>query len=497
MINGKSIFEDSSRQILINFIKDQQNQERISVNASIFDLLEKRIIKQLQRKLVADLGSETASKVMERIAPINYYRKVIDKLSTIYQYSVIRKVIGGTESDKDLLAWYEDELNINDKMNRNNEFYNAYEYALLQFMLKDPEGLLQKRSPFVRTIPNHEFLVMNVDNVDPSAADIYIIFMDPIKMGAETIDVYHVYTDNEFMVLSGKGDVLTEEMERLDQDGSNPFRTVPFVYANASENLVMPLLQDDDFEMSLLIPLLLTDLNYATKFQSFSTIITIDADDEKLKLNPDTIINIKTDEGSDAASIQTLKPTVDIDKVLQLCSSEISLWLTGKGIRPGSIGTLSADSFASGVSKMIDESDTYESRIKQIEKYKHVEKVFWDKILKIYHPIWAAGGQIDNTSIFTSTAEVQVIFPQPRPMQTRLELLQELGEAISLNLESRRGALKALYPDWDEDEIDEKLAEIDAEKTFNAMFEVEGGTEQDGNQDSSEGAGGFDGGSEV
>ncbi|NIT59751.1 MAG: hypothetical protein GWN00_27070 [Aliifodinibius sp.] len=206
--------------------------------------------------------------------------------------------------------------------------------------------------------------------------------------------------------------------------------------------------------------------------------MTIDADDEQLKLNPDTIINIKTDEGSDSASIQTLKPTVDIDKVIQLASSQISLWLTAKGIRPGAIGTMNKDSFASGVSKMIDESDTYESRVKQVEKYRKVEKEFWDKILKVYHPVWVANGAIDNSDIFTSTAYVQTVFPQPRPMQTRMELLKELDEAIGIGLESRRGALKALYPEWSDSEIDEKLAEIDAERTFNALFEVGDGEEQ-------------------
>jgi hypothetical protein len=277
-------------------------------------------------------------------------------------------------------------------------------------------------------------------------------------------------------------------MLRLEQDGLNTFGTVPFVYANNSENLVMPELQDDDLEMSLLVPLLLTDLNYATKFQSFSTLYTIDADDEKLKINPDTIINIKTEEGAESASIGSLKPTVDIDKVLSLASSEVSLWLTAKGIRPGAVGSINKDSFASGVSKMIDESDTYESRIKQIAEYKIVESEFWDKILKVYHPVWVGAGEIDNTALFSPGAEVETIFPQPRPMQTRVELLQELGEAISFNLESRRGALKQLNPEWTDDDIDEKLAEIDADRTFNAMFEVEDDEEQDGNQNQDQGS---------
>lgn len=480
-----SILADESRKAILAYINDNSNTQRLSTNADLFQLLEKRIIEQLKNKLIADLGSDTASKVMERLAPINYYRKVIDKLSTIYQYGVIRRVSNGTDADKDLLVWYEKELGINSRMNTNNEFYNAYCYSLLHFMLKEPQGLVGKRSPFMRSIPNHEFLVMNLDSVDPSEADIYIIIMDPIHVNEELVGVYHVYTDDEFMVLSSKGEILHSEMERLDQDGMNTFGTVPFVYANASENLVMPELQDDDMNMALLIPLLLTDLNYATKFQSFSTIITIDADDEKLKLNPDTIVNIKTEEGGERASVESLKPTVDINDVLQLASSQVSFWLTAKGIRPGAVGNLTADNLASGVSKMIDESDTYESRVKQIEKYKIVEREFWDKILKVYHPSWVASGEIDNTTIFSPNAEIETIFPQPRPMQTRIQLLQELGESIALNLESRLGALKALNPEWTKDEIEEKMAEIDAERTFKSLFETEdeNGKEQNGNED--------------
>lgn len=484
----QSIFTEGSRKAILNFIKSQPNQARVDTNGAIFQLLEKRITDLLKAKLISDLGQDTASKVLERMAPINYYRKVIDKLTTIYQYGVYRKVINGTEADADLLVWYEKELDINSRMNTNNEFYNAYCYSLLQFMLKEPSGLTMKRSPFCRTIPNSQFLVMNIDSVDPAEADIYILFMDPIKVGDQVVEVYHVYTDDEFMVMDGKGDIVESEMVRLDQDGLNSFGTAPFVYANASENLVMPELQDDDLEMSLLVPLLLTDLNYSTKFQSFSTLYTIDADDSELKINPDTIINLKTEEGAESASIGSLKPTVDIDKVLSLASSEVSLWLTAKGIRPGAVGSLNKDSFASGVSKMIDESDTYESRIKQIAEYKNIEQVFWDKILKVYHPVWVGAGEIDNTALFSSEAEVETVFPQPRPMQTRLELLQELGESISLNLESRKGALKALNPEWSDDEIEEKLAEIDADRTFNAMFEVENGEEQDGNQDQDQGS---------
>ncbi|NIT59750.1 MAG: hypothetical protein GWN00_27065, partial [Aliifodinibius sp.] len=58
--------------------------------------------------------------------------------------------------------------------------------------------------------------------------------------GVSETAVYHVYTDDEFMIMNSKGEVIQSEMERLEQDGSNPFGEVPFVYVNNSENLVMP-----------------------------------------------------------------------------------------------------------------------------------------------------------------------------------------------------------------------------------------------------------------
>lgn len=467
-----TITTESMRKNIASYIDD--NTKRIQHNEKIFRILEGEIKSLVVEKLYDDLGTRSASAAIERTAPINYYRKVIDKLTNIYNQGVVRKVVDGTDSDQELLSWYEKELDFNQKMNANNEFYNAFRYSLLHITLDDPkfEGD-NTRMPFIRSIPNHEFLVMNLSHVDPTAPDAIIVFMGK-KTDPNTLreySIYFVYTDYEFIIIDQDGNLLTQMMDELGQEYINQFMTTPFVYTNGSDSLVMPLIQSDDLDMALLVPLLLTDLNYAVKFQAFSVFVAIDVDDKKIEISPNSILSLKSDPGGgEKPSFDTIKPTIDISETLDLASSQISLWLTSKGIRPGVIGTAN-DKFSSGISKMIDEGDTYESREKQIVEYKKTESIFWYKLLHKFHPVWVANGYIENRTIFSPDAWVDTIFPKPKPMQTMLEQLQELQAAMDAGLESRRGALKALHPDWDDTEIDDKLAEIDGESMFNAMFE--------------------------
>jgi hypothetical protein len=329
---------------------------------------------------------------------------------------------------------------------------------------------------------------MNTSKVDPTSSDVVILFMG--KKDDEQI--YHVYSDDEFVIINGKGDIKADLMADADMDGSNPYGSKPFMYANKSQNLVMPKLQVDDLEMALLVPLLLTDLNYAAKFQAFSMFVATDIDAQDIEISPNVVLHLKSDPTGDKPSFTTIKPDVDISEVLSLSASEISLWLSSKGIRPGALAQVGPDQFSSGISKMIDESDTYESRMEQIELYKDFEADFWDKLLKVMHPIWVASGLIDNRTIFSPSASVVTSFKDPQPLKSRIEVINEVKELIDNGLESRKGALKTLFPDWDDDQIEAKLQEIDDEakvKVKAMMATMQQGVDDErptSNQDESE-----------
>jgi len=464
MIN---LFDESTRKAIAEFIKGEQ--PRLSYNGQIFQILEGNLKPLLNQRMLDDLGPDSVKAAQTRTAPINVLEKVVDKQTSIYSGRVVRRVEGPnvTDSDRELLKWYEDVLDMNQKMSSNNEFFNAYQYALLQIALNIKAGELTGK-PFIRSAPNHQFLVLNDQySVDPTSPDLIILCIGAYKddLGREHTK-FALYTDQQYVIMNESGELLLGEMQKRDQDGTNPYGVTPFEYANASQNMVMPMVQTDNLDMALLIPLLLTDLNYAAKFQCFSLFVSIDIDDQKISISPNSILRLKSDPKGDKPDFKVIKPEVDISEVLNLAASEMGLWLSTKGIRPGTVGTVGQDNFASGVSKIIDESDTFESKNKQIILYMAFEKRFWDRLFRHIHPVWVETRKIENTALLSEGAYIVTEFEKPVPLQTRGEKVTDLDLEVTAGFISRKRAVAALNPDLSEDALEELMEEINEERVI-------------------------------
>lgn len=461
------LFRENDRKMIGKFIKSEQ--DRLSYNSDIFKILEGNLKDLLEERMKTDLGNKSFEQAKTRIAPINVFKKIVAKQTAIYNQPVIRTVEGGNEKDAELLRWYEKTLNLNMRMSRNNYFFNAFLYSLLQITLTDVDPVSMMGRPFIRTVPNHQFLVMSTSETNPTSPDVVILCMDPvINEKGEPEECYYVHTNRQFVIMDAEGKIHVGEMNRMGVEGVNPYGTTPFIYNNYSENLAMPMIQADNKEMALLIALLLTDLNYAVKFQAFSMFVGIDIDDSKVEISPNSIMYLKSDGSGNSPSFSAVKPTIDITETLSLASSQMSLWLTSKGIRPGAVAQLGADQFSSGVSKMIEESDTYESVKEQIAIYEQAENAFWNKLLKQIHPFWVAGRRIENTTPFTMTAEVRVKFTQPKPMQSRGQLIDELTKEVQAGFTTLEQAVRKLNPEMDEAAVNAMIEEAKAELAMKA-----------------------------
>lgn len=460
------LMSDAVRKSLAAYIVKEQY--RLNFNEDIFFIMEGNIKTLLEKKMLADLGEESFKEAWTRETPINIFEQLINKQSRLYNREVIRSVQGPNVSDQDkaLLSWYEETLDIDKKMNTHNEKFNAFQYALLHIALNDvgPTGM---GKPFIRSTPNHHFLVYNEpNNPDPSKGDAIIICMGKSSSPysrAKDKNIYAVYTNDQYIIMDSEGDVLPDEMIRRDQDGVNPYGVLPFAYANGSEDLVMPMIQQDNKDLTLLIPLMLTDLNYAVKFQCFSVFVAIDIEDSKIRISPNAILKLKSDPKGEKPSFEAIKPSVDIAESLNLAASEMGLWLTTKGIRPGTVGTIGADTFASGISKIIDESDAYENEKRQMKVYAAFERDFWDRLMRHIHPTWVQGNRIENRHILSEGSYVVTKFTDPVPLQTRGQMVSELNAEVAAGFTTRKRAIKKLNPEMSDEQIQDLAAEIGGE----------------------------------
>lgn len=448
------------QQTIPSIIKDiQKNKSRLEGNYELFDIFEGNLLPYVEESMKCQLSPQSYDQAKHRIAPINVLRRIIDKLSKIYQQNPTREVINGTDSDAELLSWYEEKLNINEMFNQSNEFTNLQKNNLIEIFID--EGM-----PKIRVYSAHQFWPYSSNKVDPTDPTEIALFDG--DMNVDGRDTLRFYSNDQFYIADSEGNVLSKEMNELGNGaGVNPFGVLPFVYVNTSANLLVPRPDTDTLAMSILIPILFSDLNHAVQFQSFSMMYGIDIDIKNIKRAPNAFLDLKSDPDTETTpQLGSIKPEVDIDQVLGLVASELSLWLNTRGIKPGSIGSLDGGSFASGISKMIDEMDVSEHRQKQVTIYRNAEKDFWNKLLHHMHPFWVSHGMIENRTLFSKGASVSTNFKPQVPMLRRGDMIKDLKEEVASGFTTNKRAIKELNPNMSNAEVDDLIEEIAEEQSI-------------------------------
>lgn len=440
----------------------ENHKSYLGFNYELLDIYDNNIGEYIERDLKDQLSPQSFQQAMHRLSPINILPKVIDKLTNIYQTAVTREVVEGNETDIFIFDKYREMMRVNEKMNIANELFNLCQSTLLYPKVRN--GI-----PILSSIENDKFIVHSSDPMNPTEVTEIILLAGK----RNDVSIYWCWDANYFWVTDSDGKTRYDIMAEFEnEDGLNPIGRLPFVYINESQRCLMPKQDKDMMKIIKLIPVMLSDLNLAAMFQCFSILYTIDAKQENLQFAPNAMWNLKSDPTSDKApQIGSIKPNVDYTQVMSLTESQLSMWLGTKGIKASSIGGLTQDNFASGISKIIDEMDTFEARQKQTTTFEQAEKELWDLILNGMHPYWQKTGQIAISGTFSPTAFIKTEFAVQLPTQTRGQVVKDVKEEFMARFTTRRRALKKINPEMSDREI-EKL-EIELDEEFSSDLEDE------------------------
>jgi hypothetical protein len=437
----------------------ESRSKYIKENQKLYTAIEGNLGELVLGALSQTLSPATFAVASQRISPVNILRKVADKLATIYQQNPVRLVQDGSEADADLLSWYEKSFRMNEIMNSVNEYYVVSKVAAVM-------PFVHKGIPRLRALQASKFVVYSNDPVDPTHVTHFITIQGKTKdsYGQDAIK-YEAWTDSEYLIFNSKGEILRSEMNYLgNPEGLNPFGKIPAVYVNRSSSELTPDVDGDMLRMTMLVPLFLTDLNVGAMFTVWPIMWTRDVNIKDFAYSPQTTIQMFTDPTvMQKPEIGTIEPKMDIPNQLMLLQSQLSVWLSTKNIRPASVGELTVENFASGVSKMIDEGDTVEERKRQVELFKNVEEKLWDLIINNMQPVWIRSGMVENRAMFPLGSKVETDFPMQIAFTTRGQVVSDLKNEVDAKFLTRRMAIKRLNPSWNDSQIDELMAEIDAE----------------------------------
>lgn len=464
---------------LVNKIEEilkyiESKQEYLELSKEMFEVLEGDIHSKLKQALRVQLLSDASfNSAVQRIPPINIMKRISQKLTQIYSTNPKRTaLIDGINMEPAQLVvdYYADIFNLNTKFNDVDFFGNSIRYSSSEPYV-DASGL-----PKLRVIPSHNFLVWSDDNIEPSVPTVFIKSMGEIKKSERVVKIYWLYSDEEFLEIDSDGVILRQE--------ENPYGVMPQSYFNDSSYMLMPFHEIDLLKMSLLIPLLYTDMNDATRYMAYSLIYTLDADSSDFERNPNVIIDLKSDDPNKNPSIGTLEPKVDIPNVIELIKTQMADWLETKGLRSGQ-GDVGVSNNASGISLMIQEIDTTQRLKERMIKFEQYEADFWSRMIKI-HNAWVANGTVQGLPALPEDMQVKIEFELPKPVEEEKDRLDRAILAKREGLATVADALKIWKPKMDDEEIEEKVAELEA--MFKILIPEETDDEQELREDKDQSA---------
>lgn len=429
---------------LKSIIQHANNQAKLlPFYERLSDIYSGNLVSYVKQELAKELSEASLKIASERIASINLIERITNKLSKCYSDSPVRAVLD--PSDNEIVQDYAAKAEIQEAMVQAEILLNLNKHFAI-------EPYISKGSFKTRVLAPYEFTVYSDNPQNPKQMTAFIKFMGTREKGKKSANVYWIYTNELFVIADSDGEVIEQK--------ENPYKVVPFVYANANTFKLQPSPDVDSYSNAVLVPKLLADLNYAVQYQSHSIMYGIDVDSANLKGNPDSFWSIKSVEGENKSpQLGVLSPSVDVDKVLSLVTFTVSEWLTSKGIKPGSVGALTADNVASGIAKIIDEADVSTIVNKNRVLLSKAEKSLWQLIATIHNAV-VDSDLIEAKKGLSENLDVSITFPVQRPIQDPKEKREELKFKLENKLTSYFRAVKEANPTLSDDEINKLIEEI-------------------------------------
>jgi hypothetical protein len=435
----------------------------LKFNEDIFNILEGDLVSYVDKALENQLLSKQAyESAREGISPINIIKKVTDKLTKLYASNVRRIVTvenEPSEKNQEIVDYYVKKLNVDKFMNDFNYFMNSTKTSLIEPYLS------RDNKPKIRVIPSHQYLVWSDDIIEPNKPTVLIKLMGKKKFGDKELDVYFLYSDDEFIAINSEGDILNDYME--GNEGLNVYGVIPATYGNMSDYLLMPKPDTDLFRMCILFCLSFTHSNDAIKYMSYSIVYGVDIESDSLERNPNVFWYFKSEQNK-TPQIGQIKPEVDTSKVIENIMVQFDSWLETKGIKVSNAGRARGDNNLSGISMIIKEMDTIQALKSQMSKMEFTENDFWKRMAKI-HNYWVLNGIVKDKDLMDENINVKVEYELPKPIESEDERLDRAIKARKEMLATTKEAIKIWKPRLSEEELNQMIEELEEEFSFKSQ----------------------------
>lgn len=520
--NEDDILKEEFRSSVLQEIEGEENIERKEESLRRYECYKDFTKKYVMQRIADEMGVNTAIDVKNRISNISFCRKIIDKRAQVYKDGAIR-IMTDSEGNKleDIQATVDKvyrKIDANSRMKKVNKFSELQKNCSL-FVMPFKDSRSQKWK--YKLYPLQSYLYDVIEDEANPEMPLVIIFsyftsrrnqslqQKPIDQNGNVSDrsgisiSYNTGSDfrlgnhvnetiadspadegegqKKYVWWSHKYHFTTDAKGIITDSGDNlinPIGELPFVdFSIYQDGSYWALGGDDLVDGSILLNLLLTDLFYITRYQSFGIMYAYGKNiPENMKIGPREAIVIKMQEGDPTPSIGFATPQAALDSVMSQIEKYLALLLSTNNLEPTEItSSVSASNASSGLQEMIKKSVNTDDIEDQQQIYKDGEPKIY-KIISKWHNLYLDRGQLDqefaSMGKLDENAELAVKFLKPQAYMTEKEKLEVMQLRKDLGIDTMVDTIMRDNSDLTHEEAEQRLLDILEEKIKEDMIKL-------------------------
>lgn len=455
------------------------------------------LLEQLRREFKDDAIKEM------RLAPLNVLKKVINKKSSLYRRGPLRRA--DLDSDQALIDYYAEQWNLDVVMQRANRYYSLDSNLVLYLIPQAGEPMNLKVCPAY-------LYSVKVNANDPVLADAFIfnrfeesgeVAPNKHQAGAassgsfsrDTAQVdrknnrvasgeieisnnsreYIYWSDEAHYTLDENGAVMVLNPEGGDEQFINPVGLVPVVSIQKENDIEYWARQGEDLvELALTLQLGWSDLLTIAKHQGFS-IMTIASEEEpkKQEIGINKAVWLKIKEGSPTPSVDFVQASSPIGEYKAMLMDLMALMLSTNDMNAKElVGSMNGSSINSAAQALVEMADTIEAREEDKATFRDAEKELWMRAAAWHNWLYDVDQLPEEAKAlgkFSDEFSVSIHFSDVKPVESEQERIATVEKLLSMGLITRPEAMKKLYPDLTDEQIEQMLADIEAESMRRAQ----------------------------
>lgn len=496
--NDEVILDEATRKLAIEyFISDDESKCRVNEAIRRHNVYNDKTSDEVIKKLAEEVSKESLAQMANRAANISVGRKVVDKLAQSYVGGVkrtaqdpqdqkavddlsramvldtkLKKLDRSFELQKNSLFMVLPYKSIeNGESDESAKYilkascYEPYRYHLIS----DSQDEEQAR---VVVIEDSRSYVDKEINGIPSTADGHNT--EGFKMeyhGSKAnsknesqfiwwSSKYHFTTDVHGKIIQGKS----------PEDGLNPINKIPgFLVAENQDGHAWGKGGQDLIDGAILINLLITDMFCIANVQGWGQLVLIGKNIPKeIQVGPHKAIRLETQDGDTPPSVTYETANAPLDQWMSMVEQYTALVLSTNHLSPSTVSAkLDARSPASGISMLIEQAESTLDLEDRQKIYQDKEREMWEIIRRwqeVYNGSFAAPF---NEIPVLKSSDVSVRFMRTKPVITEDQKLQNIKLRQELGINTLVEIIKLDDPDLTDEEAEEKLLKITAEKIKN------------------------------